>query len=137
MTDQTCKERIDEHYSGRIADIRKLWESYCSDNEDGDPELGRFNEYGLCFDYVSPGTFEDQPEGYFRYQLSWGGPSDEFRFYVDEDKSIDNIEYVFMDWFDGATMDVTDEDFDLMEEIFEDFKEMGMVDKLYNDSIDD
>lgn len=40
----------------------------------------RFNEYALCFDYVASGTFSDQEEAYFRYQISWGGPSEELRF---------------------------------------------------------
>ena len=31
----------------------------------------------LSFDYVAPHTFNDQPEGYWRWQFSWGGPSDE------------------------------------------------------------
>ena len=46
----------------------------------------------------------DQETGYWRFQLSWGGPSDEFRIYtVSEDtKDIEHIEYWFMDWFDGA-----------------------------------
>ena len=33
----------------------------------------------LCFDYVKPHSFKDQVEGYWRMQLSWGGPSDELR----------------------------------------------------------
>ena len=57
---------------------------------------------GLCFDYVDPNTFNDQKEGYWRWQLSWGGPGDEFRIYVNPDKSIHRIEYWYMDWYDGA-----------------------------------
>ena len=57
---------------------------------------------GLCFDYVDPGTFTDQLEGYWRWQLSWGGPGDEFRIYINPDKSVHRIEYWYMDWYDGA-----------------------------------
>ena len=56
------------------------------------------HEYGLHFDFVEADTFEDQPDAYWRWQLSWGGPSDEFRFYKDDHR----IEYRFHDWFDGA-----------------------------------
>ena len=56
----------------------------------------------LGFDYVEPGTFTDQLEGYWRWQLSWGGPGDEFRIYVNPDKSVHRIEYWYLDWFDGA-----------------------------------
>ena len=66
-------------------------------------EIGSINDYGLCFDFVEPGTFDDQPKGYHRYQMSWGGPSDEIRFYSNR------TEYVFMDWFVGVGFDVTNE----------------------------
>lgn len=63
----------------------------------------RFNEYGLSFNYVK--LDEDTEQDYFRYQLSWGGPSDEIRFY-------DNgaIEYVYMDWFCGVGFNVNNDD---------------------------
>jgi hypothetical protein len=69
-------------------------------------DLGNLYEYGLCFDYVAPETFEGQKEPYWRYQLSWGGPSSEFRIYGNTtgeySASIYRIEYWFLDWFDGA-----------------------------------
>ena len=64
--------------------------------------LGSFYDYGLCLDFVDIGTFEDMKEGYYRYQLSYGGPSDEIRFYHDG-----TIEYVFLDWFCGVGFDVS------------------------------
>lgn len=89
--------------------------------------MGAFNEYGLSFDYVSPNTFENQKRGYFRYQLSWGGPSDEFRFYCDENLEPVEIEYWFLDWFDGAHLTLAGRDNELLLEIFEDFRETGTV----------
>ena len=83
------------------------------------PELGILNEYGLCFDYVEPETFNDQPEGYYRYQISWGGPSDEFRFWVDDNNKLYKIEYAFLDWFDGAVQELDGKDFDLLAEVFQ------------------
>ena len=61
----------------------------------------------LGFDFVPAYTFEDQEEHYFRWQLSWGGPSDEFRVYTDNQNNIKTIEYWYMDWFDGASVDCT------------------------------
>jgi hypothetical protein len=61
---------------------------------------------GLCFDYVDPNTFNDQREGYWRWQLSWGGPGDEFRIYINPDKSVHRIEYWYLDWFDGAKVEL-------------------------------
>jgi len=121
----TCADRADGHYKGRIDDLRTLWNAEDQETE----ELGTFNEYGLCFDYVLDGTFEDQDDGgYFRYQLSTGGPGDEFRFYVDAAGHCYRVEYWFLDWYDGASITLTDDDKALLLEIFENFKDMGLVD---------
>jgi hypothetical protein len=63
-----------------------------------------FHSYGLSFDFVEAGTFGDQKEGYYCYQLSWGGPSDEIRFYHNK-----SIEYVFLDWGTGVGFSVNTE----------------------------
>lgn len=122
---QKCKDRIQSHLVGRIADLKKLFRAYQKGQTH--PELGEFNEYGLAFDYVSKGTFNDQKEGYFRYQLSWGGPSDEFRFYTDAQLNLSRVEYWFLDWFDGAHRVLKGKKLELLESIFEDFKESGTV----------
>ena len=94
--DLSCEERVDEYLTDRLQDIKEFaQEGFSSDD---------FFEYGLCVDYVEPFTFDDQEEGYLRYQLSWGGPSDEFRFYQLR------TEYWFLDWFDGASRDVSQEE---------------------------
>ena len=85
MTEK-CKDRIQQQWKGRQKDLK-------------DPEFE-----GLCFDYVDPNTFHDQLEGYWRWQFSWGGPSDELRAYVNLDKSIHRLEYWFLDWGDGANV---------------------------------
>lgn len=131
MTTQTteikCKDRVAARLKSRMTAIRKLWAAYRAGEEDGDPEYGTFNEYGLSFDYVAPGTYQGQRRGYFRYQLSWGGPADEFRFFVDELKKPTRIEYWFMDWWDGAKIILKGRDRALMTEILGDFDEMGML----------
>jgi len=75
------------------------------------------NQSGLCFDRVEAGTFEDQRAGYWRWQLSWGGPSEEFRLFDNGD-----LEYWYLDWFDGACVKVTDE---IFENIMANFKELS------------
>ena len=81
------------------------------------------NNYGLAFDYVEKGTFTDQERGYFRYQLSWGGPSDEFRIYVDYDKQITHIDYWFLDWGDGASVRIPEDS--IAYEVCEQFTELS------------
>ncbi len=138
MSDQkSCAARVAEHLESRISDLKQLWDAYRKDPEKEVPDLGTFDEYGLSFDYVSPGTFgTKQKRGYFRYQLSWGGPSDEFRFYCDENLESVEIEYWFLDWFDGAHIDLTGQNYTLLEEIFNDFKETGTVQAKLEESRD-
>jgi hypothetical protein len=95
-----CESGIEKEFESRIHDFRTLMDADSNGAEDA--ELGRLDDYGLCFDYVAPGTFDDQREGYFRYQISWRGPSDEFRFFVNSDLTCHRVECWFLDWFDGA-----------------------------------
>ena len=111
----TCEARIDPHLEERMEDLRRLWQASCDGKEEGESLC----EYGLCFDYVEPNTFADQKEAYFRYQLSWGGPSDEFRFFVNPDLSCHRIEYWFLDWFDGAHRVLSGDDERLLSDILD------------------
>ena len=110
MPNESCEDRIDAEMHRTFSDLQELWDLYCDDSDAYHEDLGRLDEYALAFDYVHPGTFGDeQTEGYWRYQLSWGGPSDEFRFYLSSDPwQAGRIIYRFMDWGDGASRDVTD-----------------------------
>ena len=80
--ERSCADQVQEHLEDRLKELHTV--------------------EGLCFDYVEPETFTDQKEGYWRWQLSWGGPGDEFRIYVNPDKSVHRIEYWYLDWYDGA-----------------------------------
>ena len=155
----TCEERIDENLERTIEDLRTLWDLYCEDTEAYDDDLGNIYEYGLSFDYVAPDTFKNQPEGYFRYQLSWGGPSDEFRFFatpviqrVTGSRTAyylnalrvghmgwkhHRIEYWFLDWFDGAHRILRGKDFKLLSEIFEWFDECGTTQHVFEKEMAD
>ena len=123
----TCKERIQKELDNTLENLRKFQESgWDSANLDGDGYKIPFNEYGLSFDYVAPHTFNEQEQGYFRYQLSWGGPSDEFRFYVNPDLSCYSVEYAFLDWFDGSTLELSGDDKNLLLEVYDLFESAGI-----------
>jgi hypothetical protein len=104
MEQQTCEARVAEHLSNRIDDLQDMWgRMHVEDENDRETAFQEFDEYGLCFDYVpADEKNEDFDHGFFRYQLSWGGPGDEFRFFVDHEYRTYRIEYWFLDWFDGA-----------------------------------
>ncbi len=99
-------------------------------------EIGSFYDYGLSIDYVAPETFEDTNEGYLRYQLSWGGPSDEIRFYFTPGFHVAyRIEYVFLDWGTGVGFDVTNEDW--AQWLFDWFDEIGTAQAEYDKAINE
>ena len=81
-------------------------------------DLSDFYNYGLSFDFCEA---DEENDGYYRFQLSWGGPSDEIRFYHDG-----SIEYVFLDWFVGVGFDVSYED--SMKWVCDWFKEVQSID---------
>ena len=94
MTKQlTCTERVEAAKNSRIADLKAFMASDDLELEDG-TQLG---DYALSWDYVEPDTFEDQPNGYYRYQISWGGPSEEIRYHDDG-----IVEFWFLDWFPNS-----------------------------------
>ena len=111
--DKTCKERVAGAYKSRMYDIKKLYKAGYGVEV---PNIGKLEEYGLCIDYVERGTWskkwEPKSEPYWRYQLSWGGPSEEFRLY-DSGK----IEFWFLDWGDGAFKVATGKDAEIITNI--------------------
>ena len=121
------RERGRKHLQGRSNNF-KLFQKYGSEPSEVDnhpnwdnllpdaqlaikavfDEIGSFYSYGLSIDYQLP---EGRKAGYLRYQLSWGGPSDEIRFYFAHGaRQCHKIEYVFLDWGTGVGFDVTNED---------------------------
>jgi len=85
----------------------------------------RQSEYGLCFDYASR-TLGNKG-GYYRYQLSWGGPQEEFRFFVDPDGFLRRVEFWYLDWGTGERIVLKDKEFALLKGVFEFFQEIGMT----------
>tara|TARA_R110000824_G_scaffold168945_11_gene345987 strand:+ start:762 stop:1166 length:405 start_codon:yes stop_codon:yes gene_type:complete len=107
--EKKCEEQVDSELERVLTGIKSLRKAM--ELPDYDDYLDE-NEYisVLSSDYVDPNTFDDQEEGYYRIQFSWGGPSDELRMYYDG-KKYTTIEYWFLDWYDGAFRNVTtDED---------------------------
>jgi hypothetical protein len=146
MTEKTCKELVSQELKNRMADLKTLWDSYCK-GEENTENLGNIFEYGLSFDYVAPNTFKGQRKGYFRYQLSWGGPSDEFRIFAHPEYKenlydnglhlanwdIEKIEYWYLDWFDGACKKLTGKALEFLTELIQGFFiESGSFDAEYN-----
>lgn len=133
----TCAERVAAACESRMTEIRDLYDVYCGRTDPHDDVTeDSFPDYGLAFDYVSPGTFMDQEEGYWRFQISWGGPSEEIRFYASPrgskssgfgDWRLHRAEFWFLDWGDGACEVLTGDHRNMAVELFEHFDECGSV----------
>ena len=121
MTKQKkCVELVDEMYFKTVQDYKSAKNYFDLDTDDRSKNqrhedlecyedfFDYVNQSGLSFDFVPVDTFEDQQQGYWRFQMSWGGPSDEFRIYVDDQNKIEQIYYHYMDWYDGASKLVQD-----------------------------
>jgi len=116
MTQATCEERIENEWAKekeRLANFRQH-------HPQSLPDTGEvFSEYHLDFGFVPEDTYNDQTEAYWRYQICWGGPSSDIRYYIDEEaKDGLRIEYWFMDWFDGANIRLTEDDRELAMWVF-------------------
>jgi len=119
-----CKQRIKNKLMGRLDDLRRIMASKPLEDEDEPRDI---YDYGLGFDYVPKGTFDGQGQGYFRYQLSWGGPADEFRFFTDAARKVHRVEYWFLDWFDGAKKILRGKNEKLLLDVFDLFEGCGAV----------
>lgn len=98
--DKKCAEIVRDAADGRMDDLEKLVEWEQAGEEDGHPILETtLDEYGLGFDYCAS---NDGQEGYFRFQISYGGPSEELRFFCDPTLTLYRVEFWYLDWFDGA-----------------------------------
>jgi hypothetical protein len=98
-------KRAKKHIKSRAEDFRAFMKA--DDLENAGDYVGSFYNYGLSVDYQEP---EGRRRGYLRYQLSTGGPGEEIRFYSDNGRNCDRIEFVFLDWFVGVGFDVTGEE---------------------------
>ena len=158
--EKTIEQRAQESLENRMYDLEFLYGEYAYDSKDWSDETweiandfgikvgmsedeideimmeARCN-YGLSWDYVAPGTFHDQEQGYFRYQISWGGPSEEIRFYVDYGKKLYKAEWWFLDWFTGHGIELKGNYLDIAKTIFDDFDSIGMVESAYEQAMEE
>tara|TARA_R110002110_G_scaffold189368_1_gene397541 strand:+ start:235 stop:927 length:693 start_codon:yes stop_codon:yes gene_type:complete len=100
--ERTCKERVQEHWDSRKAEFQKFM------NDENYDEL---SEYILDVSHVEARPAEDftrfhqmsnvhlQHAPYDRIQISYGGPTEEIRYYEDG-----IVEFVLLDWFDSAVV---------------------------------
>lgn len=114
--EKSCADRIDDHLAGRLEDFQRIVTAQSSDDQDVIEEATEEH-----YDY----PLHVSTKRLVVVLLSTGGPADEFRVTVDEDDVPERIEYIFQDWFDGASKLLDGDEFDLAASFLEPF--------LYND----
>lgn len=110
----SCEERIDKELKRVIGDFKRAMESI---NEDGQVVISEDEVYEDIIEWLNSYalSYEDDPHYRAkRLELSWGGPSDYFLFFESGD-----IEYHFLDWFDGASRKLTGEDYEIMKRFYD------------------
>lgn len=104
MKTKTCEDLIDSMLAKRIKEIKGAMKS----------EKRREEFEG--------GILAISKSAVYKIELSYGGPQDYFTVEVSEDgqgnKTIESIQYHYLDWFDGAARTLVDEDFKAAEECF-------------------
>lgn len=111
--EKTCKELVRGAFESRMEDLRKIHAGGGSADLNGDGYMQSINEYALCLDFVQANTFPGQNQGYTRLQISWGGPSEEFRIYT----TTPRVEFWYMDWYDGASIILDDEEANIIRQL--------------------
>lgn len=120
-TKKDCAALVRPQWAATLSDLSDAMEcegDYAFNEDDEDEEYGLSKWLNEALSWERPereeldnmysfDDDEDDASPFFKLQLSWGGPSDEIRFYVDSECNVTRVAYHYMDWFDGASIDVT------------------------------
>ena len=127
----TCKDKVKDSF-------QNLLDEWIFDVPD-DSLYDYVNQTALSWDFVEANSFKEtktrlsvklskskayhMEAGYYRLQLSYGGPSTEFRVYTDKDLNIDRIESWYLAWFDVAFV-VVDSSNSIVVDLIQQFLEL-------------
>lgn len=99
----SCEERLPEQLEGRLADMRSMtgwYDAWSRSNHSQRQETAeeRMQDYPLALTVERKITV--------KLELSYGGPQDYITAEI-EDGRLHDVEYHFLDWFDGAKRTLT------------------------------
>jgi hypothetical protein len=104
-----CAELIREKLDERIKEAKRIikgFDPYDENEEKEKDSIDAFNNWALAWDGC-------------RLELSYGGPQDYFTYARDKNGEIVAIFYSYLNWFDGATIELGHDYFDIMKELAE------------------
>lgn len=99
MKAQKCKDVIQDELNSRMKELKKARK-----NEEAREELAE-------------NVLAISKEIHYKIELSYGGPQDYFDIVVRDGKVVSGT-YHYLDWFDGAVVDLNDEELSLVEDIY-------------------
>ena len=121
-TKTTCADRVADHWNNRRGELLQFRDAG-PETDFTNPEGYPLSEYALCLDYVDQ---VGKNPGYWRYQISSGGPQEEIRYYATKDMPSDGylgdmtpVELWLLDWFDGASTELVGDDLELALWVFQ------------------
>ena len=116
---ETCIDIINERgHAGQVEEIRTE-----NTDEDGLSE-GAFEEdikrdaQELHYDHINDDVLCIDKVTTYKVVISTGGPGDQFEFDFDEDGDLVEGRYRFLDWFDGASRKLDNDDAERLLELF-------------------
>jgi len=111
-----CSELIEDELKRRIEDFKQALSNFKENNYEKIVTENDY-EYEDIIDWVNNyvlGYYDDNYYRAKRLELSCGGPQDYFLYFP----KLERIEYHYLDWFDGASLVLDGEDFEIMSEYF-------------------
>lgn len=131
--EKPIEEEAEEAKRQVLDDIERMLDTYPDAPDD---DTGPLDEYGLGFDYVPSGTFRDQREGYWRFQIAWGGPSYEIR-YFGPGRGFQpvGISFVYLDWFTGYEIPLEGHDREVAQRLWDEYLEPFAEETFHRDIV--
>ena len=122
--------RYEEYNTEDLIPILRDYFGYCDDISNC-PTIEIWNmldgcraAYGLCFEIKYD---EVQDEMYLSYLLSWGGPSEELRFYLTRKSALKRITFVYQDWSEFYEGTLDEDEFTTATAIFDFCRDCGIL----------
>ena len=109
---KTCEDRIDGELEHEISNIEYMLNQ--KGNVLKDKEGNKYDNLSEWLSYYSVSYEEDPHYRAKRLALSFGGPSDGFRFFEDG-----KIEYYFRLWYDAAKRDLCGKNYEIAKELYD------------------
>jgi hypothetical protein len=110
---KTCQERIEEEYRRADEYLELMFRAYDDDLDEDDEDDKELLKKIVDEEIDSQSIYEyaagSNMKKLLTSELSGGGPSSHIEAIINEDNVAESAQYVFLDWFDGATRKINED----------------------------